>query len=333
TCRRSTRTRTSTRPRSPRRRGDDRPRDRSGDRDDRLRRRRPGGRRRRFAGGVRRDPDGDERRAAAAAARDLRRDRRGHRSALARRRRRRGDLLREERSDDGRPRPRAGCDPARSHAPRPPGGRVLARRDQERDRRYGSSHERTGPVHGAAVAAFEVAAAAGRRGGRGRGCADALLRGNPGRRTGADAIRRDDAGKEASTHMISRIRGVLVERSIGAIEVMTPGGVGYQIEIPLGVYERLPREGEEVELRTYYLVREDGVTLYGFLDARERDLFGRLLTASGVGPRLALNMLSTLSPERLVRAIMEKDIASLRQVPGLGAKKAERLALELADKL
>ena len=133
--------------------------------------------------------------------------------------------------------------------------------------------------------------------------------------------------------MISRIRGVLVERSIGAIEVMTPGGVGYQIEIPLGVYERLPREGEEVELRTYYLVREDGVTLYGFLDPRERDLFGRLLTASGVGPRLALNMLSTLSPDRLVRAIMEKDIASLRQVPGLGAKKAERLALELADKL
>ncbi len=133
--------------------------------------------------------------------------------------------------------------------------------------------------------------------------------------------------------MISRIRGVLVERGMGVIEVMTPGGVGYQLEIPLGVYERLPREGEEVELRTYYLVREDGVTLFGFLDARERDLFGRLLTASGVGPRLALNMLSALSPERLVRAIVDKDVASLRQVPGLGAKKAERLALELADKL
>lgn len=133
--------------------------------------------------------------------------------------------------------------------------------------------------------------------------------------------------------MISRIRGVLVERGMGAIEVMTPGGVGYQLEIPLGVYERLPREGEEVELRTYYLVREDGVTLYGFLDSKERDLFGRLLTASGVGPRLALNMLSALSPERLIRAIVEKDVASLRQVPGLGAKKAERLALELADKL
>lgn len=95
--------------------------------------------------------------------------------------------------------------------------------------------------------------------------------------------------------MISRIRGVLVERGMGVIEVMTPGGVGYQLEIPLGVYERLPREGEEVELRTYYLVREDGVTLFGFLDARERDLFGRLLTASGVGPRLALNMLGALA--------------------------------------
>src|SRR5690606_38557586 len=65
----------------------------------------------------------------------------------------------------------------------------------------------------------------------------------------------------------------------------------------------------------------------------ERELFGRLLTASGVGPRLALNMLSTLAPDRLVRAIVEKDIATLRQVPGLGVKKAERLALELADKL
>ncbi len=133
--------------------------------------------------------------------------------------------------------------------------------------------------------------------------------------------------------MISRIRGVLLAREMGVVEVMTPGGVGYQIEIPLSVYERLPREGEEVELRTYYLVREDVATLFGFLEGRERELFGRLLTASGVGPRLALNMLSTLAPDRLVRAIVEKDIATLRQVPGLGVKKAERLALELADKL
>jgi Holliday junction DNA helicase RuvA len=133
--------------------------------------------------------------------------------------------------------------------------------------------------------------------------------------------------------MISRIRGTLLRRELESAEVMTPGGVAYEVSIPLSVYERLPREGAEVELVTHYVVREDGVALYGFLDPRERTMFARLLTASGVGPRLALSMLSTLSPERLVRAIAERDIASLRQVPGLGAKKAERLVLELADKL
>lgn len=114
---------------------------------------------------------------------------------------------------------------------------------------------------------------------------------------------------------------------------MTAGGVAYELEIPLTVFERLPREGAEVELRVYQVVREDAVTLYGFLDAGERAVFARLLTASGVGPRLALNMLSTLPPEQLVRAIVERDIATLRRIPGLGTKKAERLALELADRM
>jgi Holliday junction DNA helicase RuvA len=133
--------------------------------------------------------------------------------------------------------------------------------------------------------------------------------------------------------MISRLRGTLVSRELGVVEVMTAGGVAYEVEIPLTVFERLPREGAEVELRTFQVVREDGVTLYGFVDASERAMFGRLLTASGVGPRLALNMLSTLPPHRLVRAILEKDIPALRQIPGLGTKKAERLVLELADRL
>jgi Holliday junction DNA helicase RuvA len=133
--------------------------------------------------------------------------------------------------------------------------------------------------------------------------------------------------------MISRIRGTLLRRDMTAVEVMTPGGVAYELEIPLTVYERLPREGSEIELRTYQVVREDAVALYGFLEEAERAVFARLLMASGVGPRLALSMLSTLTPERLVRAIMERDLAALRQVPGLGAKKAERLTLDLADKL
>jgi len=133
--------------------------------------------------------------------------------------------------------------------------------------------------------------------------------------------------------VISRIRGQLIRRDLGIAEVMTPGGVAYEIEVPLSVYERLPREGADVELRTTQIVREDGITLYGFLDAGERAVFARLLTASGVGPRLALNMLSTLPPDRLIHAILDKDIATLRQIPGLGTKKAERLAVELADRV
>jgi holliday junction DNA helicase RuvA len=133
--------------------------------------------------------------------------------------------------------------------------------------------------------------------------------------------------------VISRIRGRLESREPGVVEVMTAGGVGYEVEIPLTVFERLPREGSDVELRVYQVVREDAVALYGFLEARERDVFARLLTASGVGPRLALNMLSTLAPEQLVRAILERDIPSLRRIPGLGAKKAERLVVELTDRM
>jgi Holliday junction DNA helicase RuvA len=133
--------------------------------------------------------------------------------------------------------------------------------------------------------------------------------------------------------MISRIRGRLVRREPGSVEITTSGGVTYEIEIPLTVFERLPREGGDVELRTLQVVREDAVALYGFLDSAERAVFARLLSASGVGPRLAINMLSTLTPERLIRAIVEKDVATLRQIPGLGTKKAERLVLELADRL
>jgi holliday junction DNA helicase RuvA len=133
--------------------------------------------------------------------------------------------------------------------------------------------------------------------------------------------------------MISRIRGILVRRDLSTIEVMTTGGVAYELHVPLTVFEKLPREGEPVELRTYHVVREDSQELFGFIEASERMLFGKLLSASGVGPRLALNMLSTMAPQHLVTAITMKDIAALKRIPGLGAKKAERLILELADRL
>lgn len=133
--------------------------------------------------------------------------------------------------------------------------------------------------------------------------------------------------------MISRVRGELLRREADVVEVLTAGGVGYEIEIPLPLFERLPRVGEDVELHTYQVVREDALTLYGFADARERTVFSRLLAASGVGPRLALTMLSNLPADALIGAIANRDTDALRRVPGIGRKTAERLVLDLADRL
>ena len=133
--------------------------------------------------------------------------------------------------------------------------------------------------------------------------------------------------------MISRIRGTLLRREMESVEVMTAGGVAYEIEIPLSVFERLPKLNAEVELLTWQVVREDDLLLFGFMQDAERALFGRLLGASGVGPRLALAMMSRLTPSALVRALTDRDVATLVQVPGVGKKTAERIALELGDKL
>jgi Holliday junction DNA helicase RuvA len=103
--------------------------------------------------------------------------------------------------------------------------------------------------------------------------------------------------------------------------------------VPLGVLERLPREGAEVALQTVLVVREDEWLLFGFDANGERDIFERLLTASGVGPRLALAMVSTLGGSRVARAIRDADLAALCTVPGVGKKKAERMVLELRDRL
>lgn len=116
-------------------------------------------------------------------------------------------------------------------------------------------------------------------------------------------------------------------------EVMTSGGVGYEVFIPLGVFERLPRIGDEVELRTYQVVREDALLLFGFLEDAERLVFARLLGASGVGPKLALALLSALPAAQLARAIRERNLAALTAVTGVGKRTAERLVLDLAGKL
>lgn len=133
--------------------------------------------------------------------------------------------------------------------------------------------------------------------------------------------------------MIARIRGTLLVRELDRVEVMTAGGVAYELHTPRNVYERLPKEGQEVELATYQLVREDALMLFGFLEVTDRTVFTRLLGAPGVGPRVALGLLSSLSAPRLVRAVRERDIAALTAVSGVGKKTAERLVLDLAGKL
>lgn len=133
--------------------------------------------------------------------------------------------------------------------------------------------------------------------------------------------------------MISHITGILTSKEIDRVDIMTSGGIGYELQIPLGVFETLPKQGEELSLHTHLVVKEDGWQLFGFSSVFERRLFQKLLTANGVGPSLAIGLMSALSAQRLVRAIQEKDIPTLQGVPRVGRKKAERLILDLADKL
>tara|TARA_Y100000817_G_scaffold53837_1_gene39428 strand:- start:1531 stop:2118 length:588 start_codon:yes stop_codon:yes gene_type:complete len=133
--------------------------------------------------------------------------------------------------------------------------------------------------------------------------------------------------------MISRLQGTLLSRDGDWVEIETKGGVVYEVEAPLSVIERLPSTGGAIELRTVQVVSETSVALYGFIDDHERSLFRRLLTASGVGAKVALAMMSTYSAGRLARALVEKDTVALQQISGIGKKKAEKIALDLADKV
>ncbi len=133
--------------------------------------------------------------------------------------------------------------------------------------------------------------------------------------------------------MIARVEGKLIAKDLDFLEIMTSGGIAYELTIPLSVYETLPRVGDLVALHTSLVVKEDSWQLFGFVSVFEKRLFEMLLTANGVGPSLAIGMLSALSANRLIRAIREKDIPTLQSVPRVGRKKAERLILDLADKL
>lgn len=133
--------------------------------------------------------------------------------------------------------------------------------------------------------------------------------------------------------MISQISGTLVTKDLDRVEIMTPGGVGYLLQIPLSVYETLPKAGDAVSLHTALVVKEDAWNLFGFSSVFERTVFTKLLGATGVGPALALGILSTLTAPRLVRAIADKDVATLQSVPRVGRKKAEQIILDLTGKM
>lgn len=132
--------------------------------------------------------------------------------------------------------------------------------------------------------------------------------------------------------MIAQLQGRLL-RKRPQEAVVDVQGVGYRVQIPLSTFYKLPPEGEAVELRTHTHVREDTLQLFGFLTGEEQELFERLIAVSGVGPRVAVNILSGIEAPELAEALRSADLARLTRVPGVGRKTAERLVLELKDKM
>ena len=132
--------------------------------------------------------------------------------------------------------------------------------------------------------------------------------------------------------MIGRITGVLLHKQPPQLLVDVQG-VGYELEAPMSTFYQLPADGERVMLHTHMVVREDAQLLYGFYSETERSLFRSLIRINGVGPKLALTILSGVSADEFSRCIMENDAKSLTALPGVGKKTAERLIVELRDKI
>lgn len=132
--------------------------------------------------------------------------------------------------------------------------------------------------------------------------------------------------------MFAHIRGTLTHSSPLAVTIDV-GGIGYKIHIPASVFSQLPQVGQEILLHTSFVVRELSQTLYGFTSDQERDIFEVLLGVSGVGPKTALSIIGHLSTHNLYEAIANNDIPKICKVPGIGKKSAERLMIEIRDKL
>jgi Holliday junction DNA helicase RuvA len=132
--------------------------------------------------------------------------------------------------------------------------------------------------------------------------------------------------------MIARLAGILVSKQPPLL-VIDVAGVGYEVEAPLPVFYDLPEAGQRVVILTHLSVKEDSHTLYGFASEAERTLFRQLLKISGIGAKLALTILSGASSDELARYVAERDAAALTRLPGIGKKTAERIIIELRDKL
>ena len=132
--------------------------------------------------------------------------------------------------------------------------------------------------------------------------------------------------------MIGQLRGIILEKQPPQL-LLDVHGVGYEIDAPMSTFYRLPEVGQETVLLTHFIVREDAHHLYGFATLQERTLFRTLLKVNGIGPRLALTILSSAGPEEFMQCISTNDMQSLVRIPGVGKKTAERLMIEMRDKL
>ncbi|MTK08880.1 MAG: Holliday junction branch migration protein RuvA [Hungatella sp.] len=132
--------------------------------------------------------------------------------------------------------------------------------------------------------------------------------------------------------MISFVKGPIAEMT-GDCVVIECGNVGYEIFIPLSVFEKLPGVGREVKLYTYFQVREDAMCLYGFLSRQDLKMFKQLISVNGIGPKGALGILSAMDPDDLKRAVISGDAKAISRAPGVGAKTAQRIILDLKDKI
>jgi Holliday junction DNA helicase RuvA len=132
--------------------------------------------------------------------------------------------------------------------------------------------------------------------------------------------------------MIAHLRGTVLEKHPNLV-IVEASGVGYEVHIPVSTFTRLPDVGGETKLRVHMVVREDAMLLYGFFTPEEKLIFEKLITVSGIGPKVALTALSGIALPELVQAIRTGDLVQLTRIPGVGKKTAERMVVELRDKL